>query len=537
MCRFCHPSSTAISVPASVQYGKSRRGILQCVAFAAVVLVLALTASDAQAAKAPRNRLDRLLAEYALLSAQYSADLLALADFCEQQGFADDAVSIRALAVPVFEQTADIDALPDKLLPALAPNLAPVEREWRTRLKTLREKYAQELYLLSRRAIIDEQPTYAFHWIREAAFQHPDHQQARKALGYVRYEDGWSTPFAAERMKKGFVWHDTYGWILRTHVDRYERGERFYNGQWRSAAREATIRTDFRHGWEILTEHFEIRTNHSLERGVELGKALEEFHRFFVREFAAFFNSKAQMQALFNSGSSDLSGAGRRHQVHYYRTRAEYVATLKPRQSNIEVTNGLYLPSDRVAYFFDNPDDREANLETMFHEVTHQLLGESARSIADVGRDENFWLIEGIACYMESFERDGDRLTVGDPLHSRIHWARVRVVEEDYFVPMQRFTALSMREFQFGSDLATLQRYYSQASGMVHFFLHAEDGAYREPFITHLSQIYSPDSRVRKHTAGLDALTGASFEDLDRQYVQYIRSLPSALDAAKTVQQ
>lgn len=501
------------------------------------MLTLTLTPTVGRAAPAARNRLDRLLAEYAVLSAQYSADLRALAEFCEQQGFAEDAGRIRELAVPVFEQTADIDALPDKLLPELAPNLAPIEREWRLRLKTLREKYAQDLYLLSRRAIINEQPSHAFHWIREAAFQHPDHQQARKALGYVRYEDGWATPFAAERMKKGFVWHDTYGWILRTHVERYERGERFHNGQWKTAAREATIRSDFRHGWEILTEHFEIRTNHSLERGVELGKALEDFHQFFVRQFAAFFNSKSQMQALFNSGNSDLGGAGRRHRVYYYRTRAEYVATLKPRQSNIDVTNGLYLPSDRIAYFYDDPENPDANLETMFHEVTHQLLGESARSIADVGRDENFWLIEGIACYMESFERDGDRLTVGNPLHSRMHWARVRVVEEDYFIPMQRFTALGMREFQFGADLATLQRYYSQASGMVHFFLHTQDGAYREPFIAHLAQVYSPDSRIRKRTARLDELTGASFEELNQQYIEYIRSLPSSLNKAKTVQQ
>jgi len=173
----------------------------------------------------------------------------------------------------------------------------------------------------------------------------------------------------------------------------------------------------------------------------------------------------------------------------------------------------------------------------MFHEVTHQLLGESARSIADVGQNENFWLIEGIACYMESFKREGDRMSVGDPLHSRIHWARVRVVEEEYFVPMQRFTALGMREFQFGADFTTLQRYYSQASGMVHFFLHAQDGAYREQFIAHLAQVYSPDSRKRAHIAGLDEVTGVPFSELDRQYVEYIKSLPSALDTANTAQQ
>ena len=46
------------------------------------------------------------------------------------------------------------------------------------------------------------QPSQAFHWIREVAFHDPDHQQARKTLGFVRYKDGWGTPFTAERLKK-----------------------------------------------------------------------------------------------------------------------------------------------------------------------------------------------------------------------------------------------------------------------------------------------------------------------------------------------
>lgn len=534
MCRLCH-GETVNSLPRRGAYGARRRPLVRL----GVWLIVAVIFPGAIGVSAPasRNKLDRLLAEYANLSTKFSADMRALAGFCEQQNFPEDASRIRQLALPVAEQRADIDALPEKLQPELRPGLPPIENEWRTRLRTLQQTYAQELFLLSRRAIMEEQPSQAFHWIREAAFQNPDHQQARKALGFVRYEDGWSTPFAAENLKKGFTWHDQYGWILRTQLERYERGERFFNGQWRSAAREAAIRSDFRHGWEVLTEHFEIRTNHSLERGVELGKALEDFHRFFVREFAAFFNTRQQMQALFNSGSSDLRGVGKRHVIHYYRTRNEYVATLKPRQSNIEVTNGLYLPGDRIAYFYDDPDHRDGNLETMFHEVTHQLLGESARSINQVGEDANFWIVEGIACYMESFSRNDGHFTVGDPLHTRMHWARVRLIEQDFYRPMQKFTALGRREFQFGFDTPTLEKCYSQVTGMVHFFLHAQGGAYREPFIMHLSQVYSPNKRVRDRAAGLDELTGVPFEELDRQYAEYIKALPSALDAAKTVQQ
>jgi hypothetical protein len=175
-----------------------------------------------------------------------------------------------------------------------------------------------------------------------------------------------------------------------------------------------------------------------------------------------------------------------------------------------------------VAYFYDDPANADGNMATMFHEVTHQLLGESAPSIRDVGSDANFWLVEGLACYMESFQRKDGRLSVGDPQHIRMQWARVRVLDENFFMPLQQFTALGMRQFQYVEDKPTLQRYYSQASGMAHFFMHYRDGLYRDALIAHLSQVYSPNSRIRERVQGLDALTGVSFSELEAQYKQYL---------------
>ncbi len=453
---------------------------------------------------------------------QFAADMTELAGFCDGHGYAEDAARIRQLAVPVGEQTLNVDSLPEKTLPDLPVDLPPAEREWRAKLRKLQIDYAQELFLLSQRAIKEGHPSEAFELIREVAFHNPDHPRARALLGYVRHDDGWTTPFAREKLKRGHVWTDRFGWVLSTQLARYENGERFYNAKWMSAEKEAAIRSDFRYGWEVLTEHFEIHTNHSLERGVELGVALEDYHRFFVREFAGFFNTPQQMKALFDGGSADVRGNGKRYQIHYYRSRDEYVRRLKAKQPNIEVTNGLYLPADRVAYFYDDPANADGNLATMFHEVTHQLLGESAPSIRDVASDANFWLVEGLACYMESFRREGGRLSVGDPQHIRMQWARVRVLDENFFVPLPQFTALGMRQFQYVEDKPTLQRYYSQASGMAHFFMHYRDGVYRDALIAHLSQVYSPNPRIRDRVQGLDVLTGVSYSELEAQYKQYL---------------
>ncbi len=451
-----------------------------------------------------------------------------LAEFCDVNNYPDDALRIRQLAAAIDQQTLNVDDLPADVQPTASPSLPAVEREWRARLGTLQGDYAQDLYRLSRLALKDGHASYAFHLVREVAFQDPDHKQARGLLGYVRYEDGWTTPFAAAMLRKGYEWHATFGWLPRTHVERYEQGERFYNGKWISADKEAAVRSDFRHAWQVLTEHFAIHTNHSLERGVELGVALEDFYAFFLRNFAAFFNTRQQMEKLFDSGSASTRGAARRHVIHYYRSREEFITRLKSKQPDVAIGNGLYLPADRTAYFFHDPDNPEWNIQTMYHEVTHQILGESSRAIADVGQDAHFWLVEGLACYMESFRREDGRMSVGDPHHVRIGSARRYCLDEDFYLPLATFTSLGMREFQTAGALPTLQRYYSQATGLTHFFLHHQDGAYRDDLIEHLSQIYSPGGRVRVQS--LDALTGVPFPDLDRQYKDYLRSLAPPAD-------
>ena len=165
-------------------------------------------------------------------------------------------------------------------------------------------------------------------------------------------------------------------------------------------------------------------------------------------------------------------------------------------------------------------------METLFHEVTHQLLSESQRKIPPVGRDADFWLIEGLACYLESFEVDEEgRVSVGDPAHVRIASARRRRVTENVYFPMAQFTRMGMQEFQHPQDLETLRKYYSQATGMTHFFLHYEDGIYRDALISHLSQIYSPNDRVRANTKSMAELTGVSFAALDRQYLSYMAEM------------
>lgn len=513
--------------------------ITPCLRVSAIILFTfcAVTASFAEV-EAPSLRL--LNEQYTKLHSQFAKEMNELADFCEANSFFTDADRIRKRAASSDQGVIDYDQLPTHLLPDLPKQMAPIEAQWRTKLLKLEKDYALQLYRLSLRAINKNHASFAYRLIRKLVFHSPDHQQGRKLLGYVRYNTEWTTFFSRLMRIRNFVDHPEFGWILANKKARYESGERFFDGRWMSVEREESQRSDFRNGWEIETEHFLIKTNHSLEKGVEIGRQLEEYHRFFMREYAAFFSTPQQMQRLFNGAATSRRNLQNRHRVYYFANREEFVNALKSKNQANSIATGFYLPRERTSFFYhdDDPVKAESNRETMFHEVTHQLLGESSNKRFDVAEAHNFWIIEGFACYMESIEIPKPaykpvvkaappkiKINIGDPTHPRIYWARQKVVVEEYYIPMQRFTYMGKKEFQAAPNNDILHAYYSQAAGIVHFFMHYKSGLYRDALIEHLSQIYSPSERIRVRPSSLEKLTGVPFPTLDQQYREYMKDL------------
>lgn len=496
---------------------------------AVVVLGIPLLDASAQPSFSSRTaRQERQLAvhreKHAELRQQFSDDLERLAHYCDDNELAEAATKVRQLTKPVSLELLRADPLPQKVRADIPADLSPNERYWRTQLRFAQEKQAKALYLLSRRVLYAGSPSYALDLVREVLHHDPDHKTARRLLGYIRSGDEWVTPFAA-KMRRRNVWHEEFGWLPKTHVDQYERGQRYLNGRWISAAQEAEIRRDFKYAWEVRTEHYLVKTNHSLQRGVEVAKALEAYYENFFQLFAPFFNTPEQLEKLFSGGGSYHASRDDPYEVHYYRSRDEYNRRLIQKIPQIAITNGLYYTTDRTAYFFHDPD--AASERTLYHEATHQLFYESSPKERPIAVEQNFWIVEGIACYMESFSREQGRLTVGDPRYIRFRAARHRYLVDEYYVPLARFARMGMQEFQ--SD-PNLSKNYSQASGLAHFLMHYDDGRYRDPLIRHLAEIYHPNPQIARNPATLAELTSTEFAELDRQYGEYLKHLEDGLD-------
>ncbi len=486
-------------------------------------------AMPASAQSRPKVKLAVLQKNHVDLHDRYVQNLGELAELCQSKNLPKGVAEIRKYLAAPQGALIKMVSLPEEFESSLPADLSAEDREWQTKLRYERKDYAKELYLLSRRALRDGHPGFAFDLVREIVSHDPDHEKAREILGYVAYEKRWVTPYAKTMLLKGFVWDDNFGWIERKNRDRYLNDERLVDGRWMSKDKEAEIRRDFKHAWEIRTDHYLIKTNDSLEKGVELGRALEDFYEFFHQTFAGFFSDPEQLQKVFDGSAKSGNRSGQQYKVNYYRSREEYVARLKPHFPSIDVTNGIYLTNGlegRTAHFYHDPaGNHEA---TLYHEATHQLFYESHLQHRPIADKQNFWIVEGIACYMESFHRDQGEFSVGDPSYIRFAGARINYINLKYYVPLREFTTMGMQDFQSAPMLA---KNYTQASGLAHFFMHYDGGRYRDALVAHLVQIYSNSARKRENSQGLDELTGESFTELDRTYGDYLRELANATAA------
>lgn len=475
-----------------------------------MLVALCLLALDPAACLAAGDDLDRTAQQ---LTKRYREQLDELARWCETQGLAEQAQKTRKWLRPREADKYYVAHLPEKVGRDALPAGAPAEVvKWDTDLARLQSQYASACYDLARRAIRAGRASLAFDLVLAAIHEAPDYEPVRKLLGYQQFRGQWCTADQASRLRAGQVWHEKFGWLPKAHVARYEKGQRYSGGRWISAEEDARLHYDIQNGWEIPTEHFLIRTNHSLEAGVELGVKLERLYRVWKQLFVRYYMTEAQVRAMFDGRARGRLADLPRHQVVYFRDRQNYNDTLRPLFANIEISIGAYIESTRRAYFFAGKD---ADDRTLYHEATHQLFHESRPVAPGVALRANFWIIEGIAVYMESLHDEEGFHVLGGANDLRMQAARYRLVHDNFYVPLAEFTSYGMEQFQSDKRVATL---YSQAAGLTHFLVFHDGGRYRDALVQYLYAVYTGQADA----GALARLTGVPYAELDKQYRQFM---------------
>lgn len=444
--------------------------------------------------------------------AKFSAELGKLAAWCDQQGLAAQAKQTRAILGPSDAYKIYVPILPRPVGPPPAPADAPADVvQWHARLASLRQNQAQAMYDLAGKAARNQRGSLAYELILEALRADPDFEPGRRILGFQKSAEGWYTAYEIRKLKAGQVWHDKFGWLPKDHVARYEKGERWNGRRWLTAEADAKTRRTIDTGWEIETEHYAVRTNHSLEAGVALGVKLEHLYHVWRQMFVRYYASEAQILDLFEGRIQPSAGATRLS-VYYFRDRDDYVRYLRKMAGpTIQISSGYYNESLRRAFFYA---DKEADDRNLFHEATHQLFHQSRPVAAAVGAAANFWIVEGIAMYMESLHREGDYYVLGGLGDERLVAARFRLLKDNFYVPLTEVAAFGMRQLQKDPRIAML---YSEFAGLTHFLVYYDNGRYREALVVYLSTVYSGQDNPNT----LSKLTGASYAELDKQYRQF----------------
>ena len=478
---------------------------------------LALASSDARSARGAKP--DAISKRHADLIASYAADLQALAGEASDSGLTSQAAKARRWAPPVLQNT-----LRFAQRPAIATDVAPApsrlpadspEFRWQARFDQARADQAETLFALSAEAVDDGEASQAFPLLVETLRENPDHEAARKILGYERLNDRWLTPFEARKLREKQVWHPKFGWIPAANVKRYEGGEQFYRGRWMKADDANRLGAQPKNGWNVTTEHYAVHTDHSLEEGVRLATRLERLYDVWQQMFAGFVATEEQLARRYR-GQAATRREPPQHKVVLFRDRDRYIEALKKDQPNIELSSGFYLASRREAYFYVAEGEQDDT--NLYHEATHQLFSEIRPVSRDIGRDENFWIIEGIACYMESLvEQEGWTLLGGNDA-VRLRDAQHRLLADNFYVPLSELISLGMEQLQRDPRIAKL---YSQSAGLTHFLIHGAEGRYRGPLVEYLVAVYT--GRDRADT--LATLTGEPDARLDELYREFLKSI------------
>ena len=146
-----------------------------------------------------------------------------------------------------------------------------------------------------------------------------------------------------------------------------------------------TSASNWNNPWRIPTEHFEIRADVPLGEAIGFARRLEHFYDLFFALIADVVGENFPLARRFRSTSPTAEVAYRPHQVDYFASKDEYVEHLRASVGvGIQKSLGYYNPPSPVGatvlrlHFFRDLGGQLAVTATLYHEVSHQLLFETA---------------------------------------------------------------------------------------------------------------------------------------------------------------
>ncbi|MCE9527283.1 MAG: hypothetical protein K8R36_14650 [Planctomycetales bacterium] len=441
----------------------------------------------------PLSAADNFAAARAKLDEPFAEKLESLAKKCDEVGLKNQAAITRSWLIPRFpnRQYLFLPEAKDSLAPKMGA--ADLEQKWFAKFQEHRAAQSESLFEFAKSESKESRAARAYQLLHEVLRENPDHAEARRILSYEKSgKAGWILAGKSTPPTLGRRAHPKYGWGAGKY-------------------------------WRHETPHYSIATSTSVKQAIELGQKMEELHALWRQAFFSFWTNQPALEHRFGGGKEPLVKEPKKLDVVLFKDREEYVAALKPGEPKIELTTGIYLDKEQTVFLYAGDETRTA---TWYHEATHQLFQEIDHFPPEPGSKGNFWMVEGFALYMESLTRHQNSGAAGSPAGSywtlggwesdRLQFARYRGLSGDFLMPLEKLSALGRKDLQASEDI---RKIYSQAAGLSHFLMDAQDGLYREPAISIFRALYDG----RDTTDAFAKVLGASDAELDRDYLAYLQ--------------
>jgi len=484
-------------------------------------------------------------AEKALLRATrrvqkiYLDDIEKIASWAATNGLKEDAERLLATMVkvdPEYPAIKKLQAAVAKVEPQDdAKKLADLKQTFSRRVDAVNEKHARRLFDLATNCMKVGLFTRAYHLVKSVLDFDPDHRRAREVLSYAwdSTTRTWITKWEAEMKKKNVLTDE--GWVKKEDKKKWDQGKREYEGKWIPKDEEERLRKRNNYNpFRVETEHFQVLTNLGRPRALEFGLRLEDFYRQFFEFFIGFYDQVAGAKLLFNQAKVKA-----KHKVFLFPSRVDYLDFVRAEKGNNELlvrSAGFWDGADRCSYFYwtENPAE---TLNTLYHEVTHQLFGETKETSGQ--SSGNTWIVEGIAVYMETWAKVDGRWRPGYRIDAQEMGVARAVLSQNPDWSLARFVAQGHKEFH---DPKVRGANYALAGALAHFFLHYDEEIYREHFILLLRDHYagklkgdSLETYIRPEGAAVpEALIEKQFKEYMGQLKRPGSEADAPAEAAKT---
>lgn len=230
------------------------------------------------------------------------------------------------------------------------------------------------------------------------------------------------------------------------------------------------------------SKHFRIYSTASKRSTTEL---VEDLERFFEVWSQIFFQQWTTDQQLCDNISTQkpIGLPNVLCDVVLFGDRESYIRMFGAENPAARQSTGYYSPDKKLTLLFDGED---ADSETRYHEVTHQLLQEATPTVVNApGKQSGFWIVEGIASYVESIWFHDSFATVGGWQAPRLQYSRARILPTKNAPTLESIMGLGTEEFQSNAELAAL---YSTIAAYTHMLM-SEDET-RKHLLKYLKSVY-----------------------------------------------